>query len=173
MAFSFFYALLTPANIGGIAPVLNQPHGRREFRDRQVVACGRIGEATPLSIRRIVIVPTPGFGVAQYDDVIIVPLLPGKIHIPVNDQTLPASPCRAFIGGQPGTVPMKIELGNGIDLHFTGFSLIAREIKFSAAGQHILFTHAAGIVKKCQRTTNQYTAHAKKKFYFHFCAPLL
>lgn len=147
LAFSFFYALLTPANIGGVTPVLNQPHGWREFRDREVITCGRTGKAPPLCVRRIVIVPTPGFGVAQYNDLIVVPLLPGKVHVPVNDHILPVSPCRAFIGSYPCTIPVKIELSNGIDLYFAGFSLIAREVKFSAAGQHILFKHTAGILK--------------------------
>ena len=116
MAFSFF-VLFSPADIGRITPVLNQPHGGRQFRDRQVVTCGRIGEASPLSIRGIVIVSTPGFGVAQYNDVIIFPLLPGKVDIPVNDQTLPASPCRAFVSRQPGSILMKIELSKGCLLY--------------------------------------------------------
>ena len=172
-AFSFFYALITPANIGGVTPVLNQPYGRREFRDREIVACGRAGKASPLGIRGVVIVSTPGLGVAQDNYLIIVPSLPRKIHVPVNDQALTFSLCSAFVGGQAGAVTMKIELGNSIDLHFICLSLIARKIKLGAAGQRIALIGSAGVDKERKRPANDCATQSEQKSVFQSSAPLL
>jgi hypothetical protein len=96
-------------------------------------------------------VSTPGFGVAQDNNLIIVPPLPRKIYVPVNDQVPTFSFCSTFVRSQTGTVAMKIELGNGIDLHFICLAFIARKVKLSATGQGIAFIRSTRIDKERKR----------------------
>lgn len=93
--------------------VLDQPHRWRNLGDGQIVTRGRIGEASPLLIRRVVIVPAPGFGVAQYHHFIILPPRPDKIDVSVDDHALAICPGCSFIGCQTSAVAVKIELSNG------------------------------------------------------------
>ena len=97
---------------------------------------------------------TPGFGVAQDNNLIIFPSLPRKIYVPVNDKAPTFSLCSTFVRGQAGTITMKIELSNGIDLHFVHLSFIARKIKLSAAGQRIAFIGSARVDKERNRSSN-------------------
>lgn len=114
--------------------VLDQPHRWRNLGDGQIVTGGWIGEASPLLIGRVVIVPAPGFGVAQYHHFIILTPRPDKIDVSVDDHALAICPGGPFIGCQTSAVAVKIELSNGINPHFTGLTFVAYKIKYGTAG---------------------------------------